>query len=66
MFGIISIGRYYDGVFVVGDVLLNVVLDERFFVKVVDGNIEVILILRVVEVYGNDVVCISVGKEVSN
>lgn len=55
-----------NGVSVFGDVLLNVVLDHGFPVKVVDGNIEEALVLRIVEVHGDDVIGAGACEEVGD
>ena len=46
--------------------LLDIVLDQRFSVEIVDGNIEESLVLRVMEIHGDDVVGASAGQEVCN
>lgn len=61
-----GVGRDDDGFFVVGYVGLDIVLDKEFTVKIIDGNVEKSLVLRVVEVHGNDVISASASKKISN
>jgi hypothetical protein len=48
------------------DLMCDVTLEEVTSVEVVDGNVEETLVLRVVEVHGDDVVCAGASEEVRN
>lgn len=60
------VGRNDDSLLVIGYMGLDIVLDEEFTVKVVDGNVEKSLVLRVVKVHGDDVIGASASKKISN
>lgn len=60
------VGRDDDGFLVVGYMGLDIVLDEEFTIEIIDGNVEKSLVLRVVEVHGNDVISASASKKISN
>lgn len=55
-----------DSLLVVGDVALNVALQKRASVEVVDGDIKVALVLGVVQVHGDDVIRAGAGKQVGH
>ena len=55
-----------DCIFEVRNMLLDISLEERFAVEIVDGDIEEALVLRVVKVHGDDVVRSSAGKQISD
>ena len=61
-----SVGGDDDGLLVIGDVGLDIVLEKEFAVQVVDGNVEKALVLRVVKVHGDDVIGASASKKISN
>lgn len=65
-FGTTSIRTNDDCILVVGDVVLNVLLQHRSPVQVVDWDIEEALILRIVEIHGNDVIGTSTCEKVRN
>jgi hypothetical protein len=48
------------------DVLLNVLLQHVPTVEVVDRDVEEALVLRIVQVHGDDMVCAGAGQEVGN
>lgn len=54
------------GLLIAGDVLADVILQQGLSVKVVDRYIEEPLILRIVEIHGDDVISASAGKQVGD
>ena len=63
-FGASSIRTDHDTASVVGNVVLDVLLQERSTVQIVDGNVKETLILRVMEIHCDDMICSSTGQEV--
>lgn len=61
-----GIRRDDDGLSEIGDVLLDVVLDQWLAVEVIDGDIKKALVLWVVEIHGDDVVGASAGEKVGD
>lgn len=61
-----GVGRDDNSVLVVGDIVLDIPLQKRAGVEVVDGDIKEALILWVVEVHGNNVVGSGAGEEIRN
>lgn len=57
------IGRNDNGFLVVGDVVLDITLQQWASVQVVDGNVKESLILRIVEIHSDDVVGAGAGEE---
>lgn len=51
---------------VVRDVVLDVLLQQRAAVEVVDGDVEEALVLRVMQVHGDDVVSACAGEKVGD
>jgi len=51
---------------VVGNLVLNVPFEKMTAIEIVDGDIEEALILRVVQVHGNDMVRASTSEQVCN
>lgn len=61
-----GVGGDDDGLFVVGNILLDVVLEERFAVEIIYRDVKEPLILGVVEVHGDDMIGASAGEQVGN
>ena len=53
-----------DSIFEIRDVLLDVSLDERLAIQIINRDVEEALILRVVQVHCNYVVCPSAGEKI--
>lgn len=66
MFGIISIRINDDSIFLFGNFRFDVLYYCRFGKEVVNGDVEEILDLRGVEIYGDYVVGIGNGEEVGD
>jgi hypothetical protein len=61
-----GVGADDDALFEVGDVLLDVLFEERSAVEVVHWDVEEALVLRVVQVHGDDVICAGASQEVGD
>lgn len=55
-----------DSILEIRDVLLDVSLDERLAIQIINRDVEEALILRVVQVHCNYVVCPSAGEKICN
>lgn len=64
--GAAGVGGDDDGFSEARDVCLDIFLDERLAIEVVDGDIEEALVLGIVQVHGDDVVGTSAGEKISN
>jgi len=65
-FGATGVGADDDALFEIGDVSLNVLFENRSSVEVVHWDIEEALVLRVVQVHGDDVICAGASQEVGD
>ena len=53
-----------DRLLVVRDMVLDVLLQQRAPVEVVDGDVKEALVLRIVQIHGDDMVCPGAGEQV--
>lgn len=61
-----GVGANHDGLLVLWDVVLDVFADQVAAVQVVHGDVEEALVLRVVQVHGDDVIGAGAGEQVGN
>ena len=54
------------GLLVVWDAVLDVFAQKVAAVEIVDGNVEEALVLRIVEIHGDNVVCACASEEICN
>jgi len=64
--GTAGVGANNNSILVVGDILLNVPLDERLGVQVVNGDIEEALVLRIMKIHRDHMVRSSASQQVCN
>ena len=65
-FGATGIRTDNDSLLVVRDVVLDILFQQRAPIEVVDGNVEEALVLRIVQVHGDDMVCTGASQEICN